>query len=70
MTRIFMAQGWYVIAYALGIYLLNIFLAFLTPKFDPTIEDDDDDGDGPSLPTKSDEEFKPFVRRLPEFKFW
>jgi hypothetical protein len=23
-----------------------------------------------SLPTKSDEEFKPFVRRLPEFKFW
>jgi len=22
------------------------------------------------LPTKSNEEFKPFVRRLPEFKFW
>lgn len=26
--------------------------------------------DGPSLPTKSNEEFKPFIRRLPEFKFW
>ena len=26
--------------------------------------------DGPSLPTKADTEFKPFIRRLPEFKFW
>lgn len=26
--------------------------------------------DGPSLPTKSNEEFRPFMRRLPEFKFW
>ena len=23
-----------------------------------------------ALPTKNDQEFKPFVRRLPEFKFW
>lgn len=30
----------------------------------------DDDEDGPSLPTKADEEFRPFIRRLPEFKFW
>ena len=26
--------------------------------------------DGPSLPTKANEEFRPFMRRLPEFKFW
>lgn len=26
--------------------------------------------DGPTLPSKNNEEFKPFVRRLPEFKFW
>ncbi|MBN3323283.1 TS1R1 protein, partial [Atractosteus spatula] len=26
--------------------------------------------DGPSLPTKQNEEFRPFIRRLPEFKFW
>lgn len=25
---------------------------------------------GSELPTKNDQEFKPFVRRLPEFKFW
>lgn len=26
--------------------------------------------DGPELPTKANEEFRPFIRRLPEFKFW
>ena len=26
--------------------------------------------DGPVLPTKINEEFRPFMRRLPEFKFW
>jgi len=29
-----------------------------------------EDGAAGSLPTKQDEEFKPFIRRLPEFKFW
>lgn len=63
------------VAYSLGIYLLNLFLAFISPKFDPSLETDTDMEDGmpagqSSLPTKSDEEFKPFVRRLPEFKFW
>jgi hypothetical protein len=30
----------------------------------------EDGGAGSSLPTKQDEEFRPFIRRLPEFKFW
>lgn len=25
---------------------------------------------GPELPTTANEEFRPFIRRLPEFKFW
>ena len=29
-----------------------------------------EDGAAGSLPTKQDEEFRPFIRRLPEFKFW
>jgi hypothetical protein len=56
-----------------GIYILNLFLAFLTPKFDPSVELDtqaNEMEEGPSLPMKNDEEFKPFIRRLPEFKFW
>jgi hypothetical protein len=61
------------VAYSLGIYLLNLFLAFLQPKFDPSneaIDNDMEDGAAGGLPTKQDEEFRPFIRRLPEFKFW
>jgi len=61
------------VAYALGIYLLNLFLAFLQPKFDPvneSLDNEMEDGAVGGLPTKQDEEFRPFIRRLPEFKFW
>ncbi|TIB29164.1 hypothetical protein E3P81_03025 [Wallemia ichthyophaga] len=72
-------------------YLLNLFLAFLTPKFDPSIEEDEqmDNIEGGAEDSHSnsygggggyglgaggvmdqDEEFRPFIRRLPEFKFW
>ncbi|XP_028393998.1 protein RER1-like isoform X2 [Dendronephthya gigantea] len=70
-VRFLYLQGWYIVSYALGIYLLNLFIAFLTPRIDPALDQDyDEDEDGPTLPTKADEEFKPFIRRLPEFKFW
>lgn len=82
MARILLAQAYFIITYALGIYLLNLFLAFLQPKFDPSLEMDLaaselEDG-APGLPTSStpggredaDGEFRPFIRRLPEFKFW
>uniref|UniRef100_A0A0K0EFQ9 Protein RER1 n=1 Tax=Strongyloides stercoralis TaxID=6248 RepID=A0A0K0EFQ9_STRER len=68
--RIFTLQGFYLICYALFIYYLNMFLAFLTPKIDPALNFDSDDEDIPSLPSKNNEEFRPFIRRLPEFKFW
>ena len=104
---------WYIVCYALAIYILNLFLAFLQPRFDPSLQADlaaDDVEEGaPGLPgseAKSpggikgllsgftngsagaggeDEEFRPFIRRLPgepylfesdrglisvEFKFW
>lgn len=62
------------VCYSLGIYLLNLFLAFLQPKIDPSLTQDEglEDGETAStgLPTQQDEEFRPFIRRLPEFKFW
>ena len=61
--RVYVTGGWYIITYALSIYLLNLFIGFLTPQMDPEM-------DGPGLPTKIDDEFRPFIRRLPEFKFW
>lgn len=91
----------YAVCYALFIYLLNLFLAFLQPKFDPSMdadlaEQDVEEGE-PGLPTSTspafsrkgssaglmsgvfgqqngggmaaqEDEFKPFIRRLPEFK--
>jgi len=62
--RVFWVNGFYIVTYGLGIYNLNLLLGFITPQIDPELEE------GPELPTKSDQEFKPFVRRLPEFKFW
>lgn len=61
-----------------AIYLLNLLLAFLQPKFDPSLQDDlmadeleGGEGDDPSpLPSARDDEFRPFVRRLPEWQFW
>lgn len=77
LVRIFIGQGWYIICYALGIYLLNLFLAFLTPKFDPSLEQEMknesiEEGvqDVDQEPDRDSEEFRPFIRRLPEFKFW
>ncbi|KAK9380434.1 retrieval of early ER protein Rer1 [Kockiozyma suomiensis] len=73
MLRIVLSQGWYIVCYSLGIYLLNLFLAFLQPKFDPSLEQDlkeRESEEGGALPTRQDEEFRPFIRRLPEFKFW
>ncbi|XP_076250211.1 protein RER1 isoform X2 [Rhynchophorus ferrugineus] len=67
--RITLKQGWYIVTYALGIYHLNLFIAFLTPKIDPAMDFDAEDN-GPELPTRANEEFRPFIRRLPEFKFW
>ncbi|KAG5898263.1 hypothetical protein JTB14_008607 [Gonioctena quinquepunctata] len=69
MARVLLAQGWYIVTYALGIYHLNLFIAFLTPKIDPAMDFDAEEN-GPELPTRANEEFRPFIRRLPEFKFW
>ena len=53
--------------YGLGIFLLNQLIGFLSPQFDPEMDGDGTDLD---LPTSDKEEFRPFARRLPEFKFW
>lgn len=61
--RVFYINGWFIVTYGLGIYLLNNFIGFLSPQMDP-------ESDGPLLPTNEREEYRPFARRLPEFKFW
>jgi len=63
MFRVYLVNGWFIITYGLGIHLLNNFIGFLSPQIDP-------DSEGAGLPKFESEEFRPFSRRLPEFKFW
>mmetsp|Transcript_64035 Transcript_64035/g.152712 ORF Transcript_64035/g.152712 Transcript_64035/m.152712 type:complete len:195 (-) Transcript_64035:289-873(-) len=64
-VRVFLKQGFYIVTYGLGIYMLNLFINFLSPAVDPEAEE------GQSiLPTTEAGEFRPFNRKLPEFKFW
>ncbi|KAL1316213.1 hypothetical protein HN51_068433 [Arachis hypogaea] len=65
--RVYLIQGFYVVSYGLGIYMLNLLIGFLSPQVDPGIQEL---YDGATLPTRGSDEFRPFVRRLPEFKFW
>jgi len=60
--RIISLQGFYIIAYGYGIGLLNLLIGFLSPAVDPELDFE--------IPVEEGAEFRPFVRRLPEFKFW
>ena len=62
--RVWFAGTHHIVTYGLHIYLLNLLIGFLSPAIDPELEE------GATLPRTSDEEFRPFNRRLPEFKFW
>lgn len=80
MLRIIFLEGFYIVVYVLFIFILNQFILFLQPKDRASLvaraaatnseATEDEDGEGAPLPTMDDEEFRPFVRRLPEFKFW
>lgn len=61
-VRVYLKMGFFVVTYGLGIFLLNLFINFLSPAIDPESED--------GLPMKEGGEFRPFTRKLPEFKFW
>eukprot|EP00440_Ansanella_granifera_P075916 gb/GFBE01082386.1/.p1 GENE.gb/GFBE01082386.1/~~gb/GFBE01082386.1/.p1 ORF type:complete len:192 (+),score=48.07 gb/GFBE01082386.1/:1-576(+) len=63
-ARVFLVQGFYIVTYGLGIYMLNLLIGFLSPAVDPETEEEAE------LPTRENTEFRPFTRKLPEFKFW
>ena len=71
-VRIIYWQGWYAVCYSFYIFSLNQFLAFLTPKFDISLQQEEANErlEAGGAPDEQSEEFRPFIRRLPEFKFW
>lgn len=87
-VRVYYLQGFYIVTYGLGIFLLNLLIGFLSPLDEDLLESERNSSANNSsdsiLPTDSttqsnslnsdsnsdSAEFKPFIRRLPEFKFW
>ena len=67
LIRVSIVGGFYIITYALGIYLLNLLIGFLSPSVDPEEQDGLIDA---ALPQSGGDEFRPFTRKLPEFQFW
>ena len=63
LMRVFYFHLFYIYLYAVMIYVLQLFLLFLSPKFL-------DESQGMLPVTSNDDEFRPFVRKLPEFQFW
>jgi hypothetical protein len=62
--RVFIGHRLYTIGYIVGLYFLNSLVLFVSPKLDPGLYK------GDVLPTAGDGDYKPFVRKLPEFLFW
>lgn len=66
-ARVYLTAGYHIISYALAIYILSAFISFLTPKMANV---DNEEDDNPVLPVNENDEFRPFVRQLPEMRFW
>ncbi|XP_059307249.1 protein RER1A-like isoform X1 [Lycium ferocissimum] len=58
-------RGFYPGTYLVLFHFSGILCKFLSPHGLP-----DPDDDGPVLPIKGSDEFKPLIRQLPEFNFW
>lgn len=76
LLRMFLLEGFYLYTYCLFIFLLNQLILFLQPKDRASLvaaaanREQGEEESGPALPTADSDEFRPFVRRLPEFRFW
>ncbi|KAK1350890.1 Rer1-like Golgi ER retention protein [Hamiltosporidium tvaerminnensis] len=68
--RIAIKRTHYLITYCLAIYLLHGLIGFCTPKEENIPDPFDNFEDDVYIPQTIDDDFKPFMRRLPEYSFW
>ncbi|KAM3138886.1 hypothetical protein pb186bvf_009089 [Paramecium bursaria] len=73
-ARIINVEGFYVVAYILGMYQLQIAIDYLTPLGLPRIgeeeEDDEFNNDFIELPISDKNDSRPLLRTSSEFKVW
>lgn len=75
MLRVLIMQKYFLVAYMSSIYILYGFVSFCSPNDDsiPCALEDFDDFDVSNIPTNTIEEiedYKPFDRKLPDYKYW
>lgn len=68
--KILITQRFFLITYCLSIYLLHSLIEFLTPKEENIPDPFENFDEDVYIPTSTDDEFRPLIRRLPEFDFW
>jgi hypothetical protein len=68
--RIVFIRAFYLITYCLSIYLLHGFISFCTPREEGIPDPFENFDNDVYIPQTIDDEFRPFIRRLPEFDFW
>uniref|UniRef100_A0A803KYG8 Retrieval of early ER protein Rer1 n=1 Tax=Chenopodium quinoa TaxID=63459 RepID=A0A803KYG8_CHEQI len=68
--RVYWFRGFHVISYGLATYVLNLLIGFFSPHVDPGLEGLDGAPPSPASPGRDSDEYKPFERRVPEFRFW
>ncbi|KAM0675913.1 retention in endoplasmic reticulum protein 1 [Gurleya vavrai] len=68
--RIVFIQQFFLLTYCTFIYLLHSLIEFLTPKEENIPDPFENFDDDVYIPQTIDDEFRPFIRRLPEFDFW
>ena len=66
--RVIKTNGFFALTYCIGIHFLNAFIGFISPLDDPEAEELNNTES--YLPQKSNEEFRPFQRKVKEYKFW
>ena len=74
LTRMYIQQGYAVIAYLLGLFYLNNIMLFLAPAEDPEEIEFNNAKNGHEgggfLPTRENDEYKGFQRKMHEMDFW
>jgi len=69
-VRIITYQGFFIVFYVYGIYILHLLIQFCTPKGLPTQEELEDDEDVNEDVLLTFDNHAPIIRKVSEFKFW
>jgi len=68
--RVLQTGGFYVVSYIFGLYLLHLAVQFFTPLGIPEADEEDDNMNETLPMTINDQEDKPLIRSMNEFRFW